>query len=123
MKTIFLCCFTVSIFSILSLKVSAQNTDQDSILHTQIITRELDLSKGYGGMMGKLQLTADEVIFTSRNKKGIGSFTLNYNDIYAVKKRSLITPNRIIIHDKNYAKFTFSTYKRKEIVSIMKSKM
>ncbi|MCC5921542.1 MAG: hypothetical protein JJU23_12755 [Cyclobacteriaceae bacterium] len=125
MKIIFLFCLTASLFLIPSFKIYAQNTEQDSILHTQIITRgDLSISYGYAGVGGELLLTSNNVVFNTRNKKGKCSFKLNYDHIESVEKKwSLFTPNIIIIRDKNYAKFTLITYRRKKIVDIINSKI
>lgn len=112
--------FTVAVPQVLS----AQSGEEDSILHTQRVNRFSSIVEPWNSYRGELTLKETEMTFTPRNKKNKGEFIIEYKDIISVKKRCLlIFPNSIVITDKNFSKYKIGTYRRKEIVNTIKSKI
>lgn len=104
--------------------LSAQSTDEDSKIYTQKVNRFSSIIEPWNSFRGELTLKETEMAFSPKNAKNKGAFILEYKDIISVKKRYLlIFPNSIVITDKNYAKYKIGTYRRKEIVDTIKSKI
>lgn len=114
----------VSLSVIVPQLLSAQSTDNDFSTYAQRVNRFSSIFEPWNSFRGKLTLKETEMAFTPKNAKNKGAFTLEYKDIISVKKRCLlIFPNSIVITDKNYAKYKIGTYKRREIVEKIKSKI
>ena len=103
----------------------AQDSDEaDEILHHQKVYRTGNILEFWNSFQGILQLKENTVEFIPKNINRRGAFELSYDDILSVKKRpSIFVPNRIFIKDKNHSTFKIFTYKRKQIVEIIQSKI
>ncbi|MCC5921540.1 MAG: hypothetical protein JJU23_12745 [Cyclobacteriaceae bacterium] len=124
MKTNYIYLITACLLHFIEPKIyAAQNAD--SVLHVQEVKRITTMYEPLRDFKGELKLTSDSVIFTREEGKQPGSFTLSYDDILSVKRAGyfLILPGKIVIEDKNYAKYRLKTFKRKKIVDIIQSKI
>jgi len=103
----------------------AQDSDEaDEIVYSQKVERRGNILEIWNAFPGTLYLRENTVEFIPKNINGRGAFELSYDDIISVKKRpSIFVPNRIFIKDKNHSTFKIFTYKRKQIVEIIQSKI
>ncbi|MCH7399553.1 hypothetical protein MM236_16235 [Belliella sp. DSM 107340] len=102
----------------------AQDNESNPIIYSQKIDRMENILEVWNANRGTLYLRESTVEFVPKNTNGRGAFELEYEDIISVKRRfSLIFPNRIFIIDKNYSKIKIFTYKRRQIIDIIRSKM
>jgi hypothetical protein len=109
------------IFFTLPQFLSAQTPDNSPEILTQRVSRFSSPFEPWNAFRGELKLKDSEMTFTPKNAKNRGSFLLEYKDLISVKRRCL--PVSIVITDKNYAKYKIGTYRRKEIVDTIKSKI
>ena len=103
----------------------AQDSDEaDKIVYSQKVNRFNSIFEPWNAFRGTLTLRENTIHFEPKNNKEKGAFSLEYEDIDTVKKGlALILPNKIIIVDNNYSKYKLGTYKRKQIVEIIQSKI
>lgn len=110
---------------LISPQIKAQNNEIDTVIYSQKVNRFRTFFEVWDLYRGELKLKNNTIEFSPRNKKGRGSFILEYDEIVSIKKRNalLIIPNYIVLIDKNYVKYKIGTYKRKKIVEIIESKI
>jgi hypothetical protein len=98
--------------------VSAQPSEPEKSIYSQHVNRFHSFLESFKGSRGVISLEDSKIVYTARNKKGRDSFVLDYKDILSVRNRFLI-----VITDKNYSKFKLGTYKRREMLEIIQSKI
>lgn len=91
-------------------------------LHTQTVAYEVSPVHWYPGT---LTLTNEGIHFQASNeRKQHRSFSLNYADIYRVKKLWwYLFPSRTLIQTRDGKRYTIYTYRRQKIIHVISAKI
>ncbi len=106
-------------------RIQAQEIEEkNDIIYSQKVERRGNILEIWNAFRGTLYLRENSIEFIPKNPEGRGAFELSYEDVLSVKRRpSIFVPNRIFIKDKNHSTFKIFTYKRKQIVETIQSKI